>query len=159
MIEKILVPVDSIKWDNTLSGIINAMDFARGCYLGVEEPELVFLHVLHSDNRVPMSERSRIHEMKRNKVQEEFEKIRKMCKERGIENITTKIKEGKPDVEIVKTVQQEGVDLIVIGSGRLHDKSTKGKLQKFLYGSVTENVIHEAPCSILVARPSWKTTE
>lgn len=157
MIEKILVPIDSIKHDNTLGGVINAMEFSKGCRLGVEEPELIFLHVLHSDARVPMSERNRIHELKEKRIQEEFEKIKEMCEERGLEKVTTMIKEGQPDVQIVKTAQEEDVDLIVMGSGKLHDKSTKGKIQKYFYGSVTEDVIHEAPCSILVARPIWKT--
>jgi len=45
------------------------------------------------------------------------------------------------------------VDIVVMGSGKLHDRSMSGRVQKFVYGSVTEEVLHKAPCSILVSRP------
>ncbi len=148
------MPVDSIKWDNTLSGIENAIEISRGWSSeGKGEPELIFMHVLYTKPRIPISERKKLFEMKKKKVEEEFKTIKKMCMEKGLSNIRTVIREGKPAKEIVRTAQDEDVGLIVMGSGKLHDRSARGRIHKFVYGSTTEEVIHEAPCSILVARP------
>lgn len=49
--------------------------------------------------------------------------------------------------------KEEEVDMIIMGSGKLHDRSAGGRIHKFFYGSVTEEVIHAAPCSVFVARP------
>ncbi len=151
MLEKILVPIDSIEWDNTLNGVETAMEFYEAC--GIEEdPELIFIHVFETDSGVPVSEKDRIRKLKESKIKDEFDTIEEMCSERGVENIRTITREGEPDEKIVELAQEEGADMIVMGSGKLHDRTTKGKIQKFVYGSVTENVIHKAPCSVLVSR-------
>lgn len=152
-IKKILVPIDSIEYDNTLNAVRSAMEFSEGCTVEKKEPELVFMHVFDIKPRVPMSERRRLIEMKRKKIKEEFKTIREMCKERKLKRVRTLLKEGNPEETIVETAQEENTDLIVMGSGKLHDRSASGRIHKFFYGSVTEKVIHEAPCSILVARP------
>lgn len=152
MIEKILVPIDSIEWDNTLNAVESALDLSSGC--SVEgEPELIFLHVLNVEPRISLSERERIIEMKKKKMGEEFDTIKEICEERNLENFRTLYSEGNPVKEIIKTADEEDADIIIMGSGKLHDRSAGGRLQKFFYGSVTEKVIHEAPCSVLVARP------
>ncbi len=134
-------------------GVEDAIEYARGCSIGEDKPELIFLHVLYFKSRIPMEEKGRLRELKEKKVKKEFETIKEMCEEEGVSDIRTFIKEGKQDEEIVETAEEEGVDLIVMGSGKLHDRSAKGRFQKFMYGSVTESVLHEAPCSVLVARP------
>lgn len=152
MLDKILVPIDSIEWDNTLSGVENAMEIARGCQVD-GEPELIFLHVFHFKSRVPMSEKERLKKLKKKKFENEYETIKEMCEEKGLKNYRKITAEGNPQEEILETAANENVDLIVMGSGKLHDRSAKGKFDKFIYGSVTEEVTHESPCSILVARP------
>lgn len=148
-INKILVPIDSIKWDNTLNAVESSIGFASGCSVE-ESPELVFMHVSHAGARVPMSEKERVMELKDREMKEEFNNVKEMCKEKGVENLNTLFKKGNPPDEIVETAEEEDVDVIVMGSGKLQE----GGIQKFFYGSVTENVIHNAPCSILVTRPS-----
>lgn len=152
MLEKFLIPVDALKWDNTLNAVKTAIRVSSGCKVG-GEPELIFLHVFYVKPRISISERKRLIDMKKEKVEKEFETIREMCKEEGLEKVRTITKEGNPSKEIVKLAEEEDVDLAVIGSGKLHDRSTAGRLNKFFYGSVTEEVIHEAPCSVLVTRP------
>lgn len=154
-LEKVMVPVDSIEWDNTMMGVENAIEFARGC--GGGRPELILMHVLHAPSDVDMND-SRI-KLERERIEKEFDEIKEMCSEVGISNVSTIIKEGDPtkkksvDQEIVETANEKDVDIVVMGSGKLQDRSTGGKFQKFVYGSVTENVLHEAPCSVMVARP------
>ena len=53
--------------------------------------------------------------------------------------------EGDPADEIVKTAEKEEVDLIVLGTG-------KNRVDKRLLGSVSEKVIHSAPCTVLLVR-------
>lgn len=53
--------------------------------------------------------------------------------------------EGDPAEEIVKTAEKEGVDLIILGTG-------KNIVDKRLLGSVSEKVVHSAPCTILLVR-------
>lgn len=53
--------------------------------------------------------------------------------------------EGNPADEIVKTATDEEVDVIVMGTG-------KSIVDKHLLGSVSEKVVHSAPCTILLVR-------
>ena len=152
MLRKILVPVDTLKRENTRNAIENAMELSRGCSIDWEEPVLVLLHVLHSGSRVPMEEAKKVGEVNKERVEREFEEIKEWGEEKGLNDIKTMVVEGKPEEEIVKAAQDEEIDLIVMGSGKLHDRTTKGKINKFFYGSVTEKVLHEAPCSVFVSR-------
>jgi|GEM_PF-280136 len=153
--EKILVPVDSIEWDNTKRGVESAMNLADACH--DDKTELIFMHVLHSPTGAEKNE-ERL-ELERQRMEREFEIIEKDCEGRGISNIETIVKEGDPkkekgvSEEIIETTVEKDVDIVVMGSGKLHDRSMSGRVQKFVYGSVTEEVLHKAPCSILVSRP------
>lgn len=53
--------------------------------------------------------------------------------------------EGDPASEIIKTAEEENVDIIVMGTG-------KSKIDKHLLSSVSEKVVHSAPCTILLVR-------
>lgn len=53
---------------------------------------------------------------------------------------------GHAASHIVQIAKEDEVDLIVLG-----DKGTN-PLQALILGSVTENVVHNAPCSVLVVR-------
>lgn len=53
--------------------------------------------------------------------------------------------EGDPADEIIKVAEKENADIIVIGTG-------KSKIDKHLLGSVSEKVVHSAPCTILLVR-------
>jgi len=70
-------------------------------------------------------------------------KVEKMGKRAGVK-ITTKMVEGIPDEEIIKIARKN--DLIVMGS--------KGKtaLDRILLGSVSEKVVHYAPCPVMIVR-------
>jgi nucleotide-binding universal stress UspA family protein len=60
--------------------------------------------------------------------------------------LETVLREGRPAQEIVKYAQDQGIDLIVIG--------TQGKrgIERFLLGSVAESIIRSAPCRVLVVK-------
>lgn len=58
--------------------------------------------------------------------------------------LTTQIKEGKAFVEIVEAIKKEQIDLVVMGSSGRHG------LDRLMLGSVTERVVREAICPVLV---------
>ncbi len=64
-------------------------------------------------------------------------------------NFSKLLLEGDPADEIVKTAEKEEVDLIVLGTG-------KNRIDKRLLGSVSEKVIHSAPCTVLLVRTGTK---
>jgi len=53
---------------------------------------------------------------------------------------------GVPETEILEHAKEWGADLIVVGS---HDLS---RLERFLVGSIAEQVVKHAPCSVLVLK-------
>ncbi len=60
-------------------------------------------------------------------------------------HINSLIKEGKAYIEILSTIAEEKVDLVVMGASGRHSA-----LDRFTLGSVTERVIREAGVPIMV---------
>lgn len=63
----------------------------------------------------------------------------------GAPEITNEVVKGNPEQEIVEIARSWGADLIVVGS---HGRGFWGRL----LGSVSDGVLHHAPCSVLVVR-------
>lgn len=61
-------------------------------------------------------------------------------------NLKTEIKEGNPADVILKTIEEDDIDLVVMGS------SGKHALTRFVYGSVTDKVVRFAKCPVLVIK-------
>ena len=76
---------------------------------------------------------------------EELHKIITMEKEKGIQ-VKELIKEGKPTGEILKTVEEEDIDLIILLA---HEE---GHLEHFLFGRSNEAIIQKMPCSVLLVK-------
>jgi nucleotide-binding universal stress UspA family protein len=57
------------------------------------------------------------------------------------------VAEGRPSAEIVQLAEEEGADLIVLGT------QGHGRLHRFLFGSVAERVVRSAPCPVLTVGP------
>ena len=60
--------------------------------------------------------------------------------------ITTEVLFGSPESRIVETAEATHPDLIVLGS---HGYS---RWERLLLGSVSDSVVHHAPCSVLIVR-------
>ncbi len=60
--------------------------------------------------------------------------------------VTSDILFGSPESRIVETAEEMHSDLIVVGS---HGYS---RWERLLLGSVSDSVVHHAPCSVLVVR-------
>lgn len=74
--------------------------------------------------------------------------LRKTLSALGIpeERVITEVQVGEPAEEIVDLARLEHVELIIIGSRGL------SPLREMLLGSVSNKVLHTAPCPVLVVR-------
>jgi len=72
-------------------------------------------------------------------AQKIIEKAKKYIEAVGLKKVRFIIKTGIPANEIIKTAEEEKVELIVIGR-----KSKKGLLEKVLVGSVSQSVLNNA---------------
>lgn len=61
-------------------------------------------------------------------------------------SITTEMLFGSPESRIVETAEDWKADLVIVGS---HGYS---RWERILLGSVSDSVVHHAPCSVLVVR-------
>ncbi|MBC7900350.1 MAG: universal stress protein [Saprospiraceae bacterium] len=60
--------------------------------------------------------------------------------------VTSEMLFGSPESRIVETAEEWRADLVIIGS---HGYS---RWERLLLGSVSDSVVHHAPCSVLVVR-------
>ena len=81
----------------------------------------------------------------RKETDEILEKVKKDIEKEPI-SITTEVRTGRPDEEIVKFSKEKEADLIVIGSHGRHGA------MKFLLGSVSMRVADNAVCSVLIVK-------
>jgi len=75
-----------------------------------------------------------------------LEDAEEKAKELNIE-VQTVLREGNTSQEILKTAKEGAFDLIVIGAIGIHSR-----IRDFLMGSVTEGVVKNAPCPVLVVK-------
>ncbi len=77
----------------------------------------------------------------------------KICDERmqGCPNFQRRIVSGDPTAEILKTIESEGIDLVIMGT---HGR--KG-LEHTVFGSVAENVVKKSRVPVLTVNP-WKVS-
>jgi len=62
--------------------------------------------------------------------------------------VETTVRRGSPADEIVRCAAENGAGLIVMGSRGW------GEMHAVLLGSVSERVLHTAPCPVLIVRPT-----
>jgi nucleotide-binding universal stress UspA family protein len=66
----------------------------------------------------------------------------------GPENpmITPRVFFGSPDSRIVEVAEETDADLVIVGSHGYN------RWEKLLLGSVSDSIVHHAPCSVMVVR-------
>ena len=76
-------------------------------------------------------------------------RMEKICREQlqNCPNFQRMILSGDPDAQILKTIESEGIDLVIMGT---HGR--KG-LEHTILGSVAENVVRKSPVPVLVINP------
>jgi len=147
MYKKILLPTDGSEHANKAAKQAIWIASTSGA-------ELIALNVIETSSLVGLPAEDlivRIKEMLKEEGRKSLEKIADILKETEIQGecqkevkLTTSTEEGSPSDVIIKTVKKEDIDLIVMGTSGKHG------LDRFLLGSVTENVVRSAPCPVLV---------
>jgi nucleotide-binding universal stress UspA family protein len=66
--------------------------------------------------------------------------------------VDTLLRRGSPAEEIVRCAEERGATLLVMGSRGW------GEMHAVLLGSVSECVLHTAPCPVLIVRPTGRGT-
>ena len=147
MYKKILLPTDGSEHANKAAKHAIWLASLNGA-------ELIALNVIETSSLVGLPAEDlivRIKEMLKEEGRKSLENISDILKESKIEGecqkevkLTISTKEGSPSDVIIETVKKEGVDLIVMGTSGKHG------LDRFLLGSVTENVVRSSQCPVLV---------
>lgn len=75
-----------------------------------------------------------------------LERAKERAEERGARNVTTEIRAGDYADEILELAESEGLSMIVMGCRGL------GRVREALLGSVSQKVLHHAPCTVVIAR-------
>lgn len=79
--------------------------------------------------------------------QEILDKYEQIAKDANIEDLKILMKEGRPKTVITKEVApEEDADLIIVGATGLN------AVERFLIGSVSESIIRNAKCDVLVVK-------
>jgi len=141
--KKILLPTDGSEYANKAAE--NAIWIARA-----SGAEIIALNVIETSTLVGLPAEDlivRIKEMLKEEGRIALEHIFEMATKNNIEKgdikVTLETKEGSPADIILKTIDEEGIDLVVIGTSGKHG------LDRFLLGSVTEKVVRSAKCPVL----------
>ena len=147
MYNKILLPTDGSEYANKAARHAIWIASLNGA-------ELVVLNVIETSSLVGLPAEDlivRIKEMLKEEGRKSLEEISKLAEESKTKdechkeiklNLVTE--EGSPADIIVKKIKEENIDLVVMGTSGKHG------LDRFLLGSVTENVVRSAPCPVLV---------
>ncbi len=75
--------------------------------------------------------------------------LHRVCEEelKSCPNFQKRIVSGDPATKILKTIESEGIDLVIMGT---HGR--KG-LEHTIFGSVAENVVKKSPVPVLTINP------
>ncbi len=146
---KILVCTDGSKYSQ--KALEKASVIVKGCNVN----EVAIIHVYEKFDSFPISVEGNIEQTEINRLMmEEYKKKGEKILSEALKFIEGKnlkartiLKKGPPADTIISVAQEEGFDMIVIGSRGL------GGLKKLFLGSVSNAIIQEVKnCSVLVAK-------
>jgi nucleotide-binding universal stress UspA family protein len=112
--------------------------------------ELYVLHVVYDpfmfgEWNLPMPTIQDEYKKAMKEAKKELEEVIAVEREKGVP-VKELIKEGRPAREILKTVEEEGIDLIILLA---HEE---GHLEHFLFGRSNEEIVRRMPCSVLMVK-------
>ncbi|MFQ6075693.1 MAG: universal stress protein [Candidatus Bathyarchaeia archaeon] len=139
--DSILVPVDGS--ENSKRALGYAIDLARRY-----SAKLTIIHVVPLATAIvtgpevlAVDVSRQLEESGKNILSSAIEVV----KNAGLEACSRMV-QGRPGNEIVEVAKEEGIDLIVIGRRGL------GAVARFFLGSVTDHVVHNAPCPVMIVK-------
>ena len=139
--KKILLPTDGSKYSDISEKHALAIAAANNA-------EIIALSVIENSFSLGLPDTETISEVNRLLKEENennLKKVERLRDECGLDvEIRTLVKEGSTAKAILETIEEEDIDLVVIGS------SGKSGIDKFLMGSVADKVVKSAKCCVLV---------
>jgi len=141
MLSKILVPVDGS--DNSFRALEHALFIAKST-----SAQVTAMHVIEHPPTVYVELQKLLDDLL-SKYRMESTRILDKCKEvakKSSVNLETVIAEGDAASNITGYAEQEGFDLVVIGSRGL------GRLKELVLGSTSNKVLNHTKISVLVVR-------
>jgi universal stress protein A len=112
--------------------------------------KLYVMHVVHDPFSVegwnlPLPSLEEDYKKLLEKARKDIDHLIKSEQTEGLE-ITELIHEGKPTDEIIKTVKDEDIDLVVISA------HSEGRFEHYLFGRTIEALTRKMPCSIFLVQ-------
>ncbi|CAN5576082.1 universal stress protein [soil metagenome] len=144
---KILLATDGSQQSDAAVEILNKFTFDQGDEIKIISvvdmalPMAIDIYGGYLPDTTEMEKTAREHAAKI--LEETCEKLRGICKNLSV---TSDVLFGSPESRIVETAEEIGADLIIVGS---HGYS---RWERLLLGSVSQSVVHHAPCSVMVVR-------
>jgi nucleotide-binding universal stress UspA family protein len=147
MLQHILVGLDGSPLAESILAYVNAL--AKGIGADVS-----LLHVVHVSVDMPRDAPSRLQPMIQQAETHAHDYLRRVVQQLTNAGITVRsgVTVGDAAVEIVRYAEQEEMDLIALAT---HGRSG---LQRWLYGSVAEKVLHTTHTPLLLVRPTEEPT-
>ena len=145
MYQKILLPTDGSKFAEKAAKHAIWIASRSG-------DEIIVLNVIETSSLVGLPAEDlivKIKEMLKEEGRRSLERISEMITQSEGESkikdlkITLTTEEGSPADSILKTIENENIDLVVMGTSGKHG------LDRFLLGSVTEKVVRSSTCPVL----------
>jgi nucleotide-binding universal stress UspA family protein len=111
--------------------------------------ELSVIHVVDTlwmkGWNLPIKLNEEEHQKSMERIKAELNSIINREKREGIK-VKTIIKEGDPVIEILKVIEKEKIDLVVLRA------SEESRIEHFMVGSSNDAIILKMPCSILLVK-------
>lgn len=143
MVKHILVGVDGSK--PSVDACHYAMDLAAQT-----QAQLTFLFVIETPQVIPVGPLSGYVTTSAARSEDDVKKaealVEQIAHERQGLKVTTRVELGEPVDTLCEQAKNLGADLVVVGA-RGHSAA-----ERFLLGSVSDRVVHHAPCPVLVVR-------
>lgn len=139
MYKKILIPTDNSEHAK------RAAQHAKWIALS-SEADVVVLNVYETSSLNPIRSRELKKDMKnlwKNEAKENLKGVLEIFNGTDL-NVKSKIKEGRPADSILQSIDDDDIDLVVMGS------SGKNAIDRLFIGSVAENVVRSANTAVLV---------
>jgi nucleotide-binding universal stress UspA family protein len=115
------------------------------------------VHVLHvvepvSDETVvgELPQDSRSEEAEEARQRDRYERLKSFLKEHDLDGVTIVVRAGDPAITITRYARENDIDLLVMAAHGYQDG------ERISIGTVTERVLHNADCPVLVLRPDGR---
>lgn len=138
MFERILVPIDDS--ENSNRALKNAVGIAK-----LTNGSVTLIHVYPLGRSIVTSDRQLFYELQKEDCRKKLDNGKLIAKAEGLD-VETLMRGGDPVEEIVNVAKEGNFDLIVIGARGV------SKLTAIILGSVSQGVVNNAPCSVLVTK-------